>query len=264
MADILQPIPESAARSAIVEIGRRLYDRGYVAANDGNISCRLDAERILTTPTGLCKGFMNAEDLVVVRPDGTPLSGKPSSELPMHLFIYRERTDIRAVVHAHPPYATGFSTAGQSLDRCVLAEVILTVGSIPLAEYATPSTEELPDSLRPYIHNHDAFLLANHGVVTIGKDLFETYYKMERVEHSAHIVFIARQLGGERVLPKSKVERLYELRSSYGAGEAINPGCAACLDDCIGEVCVNHGDKYDAAGDDRFSEIVERVLERVR
>lgn len=260
----MEATSETEARSAIVEIGRRLYAKGYVVANDGNISCRLDASRILTTPTGVCKGFMREDQLVIVDLDGQPLTpGRPSSELPMHLFIYRQRPDVRAVVHAHPPYATGFSTAGQPLDRCVLAEVVVTIGSVPLAEYATPSTEELPRTLEPFIHNHEAFLLANHGVVTIGAGLFEAYYKLERVEHFAQIVFIARQLGGERVLPRSQVEKLFELREQYGAS-GVNPGCAACLDDCIGEVCVNHSEKYNPQGRDRFGEIVERVLAAVR
>jgi L-fuculose-phosphate aldolase len=260
----MQPISEREARSAIVEIGRRLYAKGHVVANDGNVSCRLDEGRILTTPSGVCKGFMQADELVLVSPDGTPISGgRPSSELPMHLFIYRERPDIRAVVHAHPPYATGFSTAGQALERCVLAEVIVDIGAVPLAEYGTPSTEELPQSLRPFIHSCEAFLLANHGVVTLGRELFEAYYKMERVEHFAKIVFIARHLGGERVLPKREVEKLFELRQSFDA-EGVNPGCAACLDECIGEVCVNYEHKHDPEGRDRFNEIVEQVLAAVR
>jgi len=260
----MQPISEGEARAAIVEIGRRLYSRGYVVASDGNVSCRLDEERILTTPTGTCKGFLKAEELVLARPDGTPIcGGRPSSELPMHLFIYQERPDIQAVVHAHPPFATGFSTAGEPLDRCVLAEVIVEIGSVPLAKYGTPSTQELPESLRPFVHRCEAFLLANHGVVTIGRELFEAYYKMERVEHFAQIVFVARHLGGERVLPKKQVEKLLELRGAYGV-ESVNPGCAACLDECIGETCVNYAGKYDPEGTDRFGEIVEKVLAAVR
>jgi L-fuculose-phosphate aldolase len=255
---------ENSLRQTIVEIGRRMYERGYVAANDGNITARLDAERVLTTPTGVSKGFMKPESLVIVDLEGRRLSeGKPSTELPLHLFIYKERADVQAVVHAHPPYATGFATAGLALDKCVLAEVIVTIGTIPLAEYGTPSTEALPGTLRPYIHSCEAFLMANHGVVTVGSDLMDAYFKMERVEHYARIVFIARALGGERVLPKEEVEKLYDLREIYGA-KTLNPGCYACYNECIGETCANYEVKYNPEGPDYFNEIVEKVLAAVR
>lgn len=257
-------ISESTLRQTMVEIGRRMYNRGYVAANDGNISVRLDSDRILTTPTGVSKGFMAPEKMVIVDLTGKPLSdGRPSTELPMHLFIYRERPDVQAVVHAHPPFATGFATAGMPLDKCVLAEVIVTIGSIPLAAYGTPSTEELPNTLKPFIHSCEAFLMANHGSVTIGRDLMDAYFKMERVEHFAKIVFIARALGGERVLPKEQVQKLYELRDVYGV-ESLNPGCYACSDECIEDACVNHPVKYDLSAPDYFNEIVEKVLAAVR
>jgi L-fuculose-phosphate aldolase len=221
-------------RQQICEIGRRMYEKGFVAANDGNISARLDADRILTTPTGVSKGFMTPESMVIVDPEGRPISaGKPSSEIPMHLFIYRERPGTQAVVHAHPLYATGFATAGLSLEDCVAAEIIVTMGSIPLAPYGMPSTPMLPETLRPFIHHHDAFLLANHGAVTVGKDLWEAYYRMERLEHYAQIIFISRQLGGEKILPKPQVEELLSLRSKYGQ-TGLNPGCSTCADDCIG------------------------------
>lgn len=248
----------------MVEIGRRMYDRGFVAANDGNISVCLDDSRILTTPTGVSKGFMTAASMVTVDRQGSVLSeGKPSTELPMHLFIYGERPDVRAVVHAHPPYATGFATAGIPLDKCVLAEIIVTIGTIPLAEYGTPSTEELPGTLKPFIHSCDAFLMANHGVVTVGKDMMDAYFKMERVEHYAKILFIARALGGEKVLPKEEVEKLYDLREFYGA-TSLNPGCYACYDDCIEDACVNHEVKFDPKARNYFGQIVEKVLAAVR
>ncbi len=255
---------EQELRETIVEIGRRIYARGYVAANDGNISVRLDDQRVLTTPTGVSKGFMQPEAMVVVDYDGQPLSaGRPSTELPMHLFIYQQRPDVQAVVHAHPPYATGFATAGLALDKCVLPEIVVTIGTVPLAEYGTPSTQELPATLAPYLHRCDAFLMANHGAVTVGKDLMDAYFKMERLEHYAQILFIARALGGERVLTKSQVEKLYDLRETYGATN-LNPGCYACADACIGEVCVNHGVKYDPNAPDYFNEVVEKVLSAVR
>ncbi len=242
-----------------------MCDKGYVAANDGNISVRLDRQRILTTPTGVSKGRMTPESMVIVDYHGNPISeGKPSSELPVHLFVYSERPDVGAVVHAHPPFATGFATAGIALDKCVLAEIVVTIGSIPLAEYGTPSTSELPDTLKPYIQSCEAFLMANHGVVTIGKNLMDAFFKMERVEHYAKILFVARGLGGEQVLPKEQVEKLYDLRGFYGTAESVNPGCYACLDECIGESCVNHPVKYDPDGPDHFGEIVAKVLTAIR
>ena len=161
---------EQQLRDGIVEVGRRLYARGYVASNDGNISVRLDEARILTTPKSVSKGFMTPEMMVVTDLAGKKISGErdPSSELLMHLEVYRNRPDVRAVVHAHPPLATGFAVAGIPLDRAVLAEVITTLGSIPIAEYGTPSTQELPDAVRQYIKAHDGLLLANHGALTVG------------------------------------------------------------------------------------------------
>jgi L-fuculose-phosphate aldolase len=242
-----------------------MYEKGYVAANDGNISCRLDGERVLTTPTGVSKGFMSPDAMVIVDAQGSPVgNSKASSELPMHLFIYGERPDIQAVVHAHPPFATGFATAGIALDKCILAEIIVTIGAIPLAEYGTPSTQELPDTLRPYVHTCEAFLMANHGVVTIGRDLMDAYFKMERVEHYAKILYVAKGLGGEKALPKEQVEKLYDLREFYGAADSVNPGCLACHHNCIGEPCVNHAVKADPKGPDYFGEIVEKVLTAVR
>ena len=255
---------DAQIRQQLVEIGRRMYEKSYVAANDGNLSYRLTDEHILTTPTGVSKGFMSSEDMVVVDIDGNVRTGsKPSSELLMHLFFYRERPDVRAVVHAHPIYSTGFSTAGLSLEECVSAEIITTLGSIPLAKYGTPSTAELPNTLRPYVHRCDAFLLANHGVVTVGKDLYAAYYKLERVEHYAHIIFVARQLGGERTLPKSEVEKLLSIRGTYGHA-GLNPGCATCADECIGASCLNYQEKYNAEASDNLRRIVQRIVARLR
>jgi L-fuculose-phosphate aldolase len=209
---------ESQLRADIVEIGRRLYARGYTASNDGNISVRLDGERLLMTPTSVCKGFMTPEMMCVTDLEGRKISGErsPSSEMLMHLEVYRERPDAQAVVHAHPPTATGFAVAGIPLTRAVLAEVVATLGSIPIAEYATPSTDELPAAVRKYVKAHDAMLLANHGALTMGADLFGAYYKMETIEHFAKISLVARTLGGERLLPLHEVERLQGLRDRYG------------------------------------------------
>jgi L-fuculose-phosphate aldolase len=210
--------PESVLREQIVEVGRRLYARGYTASNDGNISVRLDGGRLLMTPKSVCKGFMSIEMMCITDLDGRKLAGErePSSEMQMHLEVYRQRPDVNAVVHAHPPIATGFAVAGIPLDRAVLAEVVTTLGSVPIAEYATPSTKELPEAVRQYVKAHDGMLLANHGALTIGTDLFSAYYKMETIEHFAKISLVARLLGGERLLSRQEVERLQGLRGMYG------------------------------------------------
>ncbi len=207
-------------RADIVEIGRRLWQRGFVASNDGNISVRLGSDRLLMTPASVSKGFMAPEMMVITDLEGNVVEAapgrKPSSEALMHLVAYRERPDINAVVHAHPPIATGFAVAGIALDRAVLAEVVTTLGGIPIADYATPSTQELAETVRPLIRSHDGVLLANHGAVALGKDLFSAYYKMETIEHFAQISLVARQLGREHLLSREEVERLQGLRGRYG------------------------------------------------
>ena len=219
---------ESTLRADIVEVGRRLYARAYTASNDGNISVRLGSDRLLMTPKSVCKGFMTPDMMCVTDLDGRKLQGDrdPSSEMLMHLEVYRQRPDIQAVVHAHPPIATGFAVAGIPLNRAVLAEVLTTLGSIPIAEYATPSTKELPEAVRKYIRAHDGMLLANHGALTVGADLFAAYYKMETIEHFAKISLVARLLGNENLLAREEVVRLQELRGTYG----IKAPAPICLD----------------------------------
>jgi L-fuculose-phosphate aldolase len=218
---------EAQLRADIVEVGRRMYARGYTASNDGNISVRLGSERLLMTPKSVCKGFMTPDMMCITDLDGRKLHGDrdPSSEMLMHLEVYRQRHDVQAVVHAHPPTATGFAVAGIPLDRAVLAEVLTTLGSIPIAEYATPSTRELPEAVRKYIKAHDGMLLANHGALTVGADLFGAYYKMETIEHFAKISLVARLLGRENLISREEVVRLQGLRDSYGI-KAPAPICA--------------------------------------
>jgi L-fuculose-phosphate aldolase len=220
-------ISESQLRADIVEVGRRMYARGYTASNDGNISVRLDGGRLLMTPKSVCKGFMTPEMMCITDLEGRKLQGDrdPSSEALMHLEVYRRRPDVNAVVHAHPPIATGFAVAGIPLDRPVLAEVLTTLGSVPIAEYATPSTRELPEAVRKYITAHDGMLLANHGALTVGGDLFSAYYKMETIEHFARISLVARLLGRENLIAREEVTRLQGLRGTYGI-QAPAPICA--------------------------------------
>lgn len=210
-------VRERALRQDLVRFGKMLHNLGFVAATDGNLSVRLDDERILVTPTGFSKGMMRPEDMVVVDLQGQKLSGicRPSSEITMHLTIYRMRPDVGAVVHAHPCTATGFATAGIALDEPLCSEVVITLGAVPLAPYATTGTMELSDSLRPYIPFHDAILMANHGVVAYGEDLCRAYMRMEAVEHYAKIVMVTRQLGCARSLNSRQLEKLFEVKSQY-------------------------------------------------
>jgi len=210
----------------IVEAGCRIYQSGFVAANDGNISVRIDTEHVLITPSGVSKGFMEADALLLVNlTSGETIEGqgRPSTESAMHFDIYRHRPDVQAIVHAHPPTATGFAVAGIPLDELALPELIVTMGTIPLAPYATPGTEALPETLRPFYKEHDAILLANHGAVTMGQSLTEALFKMESVEMCAKILFTARMLGRVQELSDEQVDRLVDARSFYGL-KGAHPG----------------------------------------
>jgi L-fuculose-phosphate aldolase len=210
---------EWALKKQIVEIGQRIWTRGYVAANDGNISIKLNDHELLTTPTGVSKGFMTVDMIIKCDWTGKPLSSnpgyRPSSEVKMHLDVYKERPDIGAVVHAHPPFATSFAVAGIPLNKCVLPEAIIVIGSVPTAPYGLPSSMEIPDRMRPFIKNSDAILLENHGALTLGTDLLNAYHKMETLEHTASIVWKAIQLGNLNVLPPAERDRLMELREKF-------------------------------------------------
>lgn len=209
-----QTIPEM-----LVEVCHRLYEKGFVTATDGNVSVRLGNGNFLTTRTGINKGMMTEGDLIEVDDKGKPMQSdpQPSTELPMHLFIYTQRSDVNAVVHAHPPYVTGFATARIPLTECLFPEVIVGLGGVPLADYATPSTDEVAQSLAPFVRTADAIMLANHGAVAYGKDIWDAYFKMEKIEHAAHITFIARMLGGEKLLSSEEIEKLRSIsRQSYG------------------------------------------------
>jgi L-fuculose-phosphate aldolase len=217
-------------RKSIVEVCHWLYNRGYVVACDGNVSARTNRDSILVTPSGRCKGRIEVQELVEVDYSGRLLRGdfKPSSELPMHLMVYRSRADVKAVVHAHPPLSTAFSVAGVPLAGCILPEVVLNIGDIPLAEYATPGTEEVPASLEPHIATHNAFLLSNHGTLTLGESVDEAYYRLETVEHFARITHLARQLGGPRELSTAEARKLLSISDKLNESNITCTGCGAC------------------------------------
>ena len=213
-------------KNLIVDIGKRIWTRGYVAANDGNITIKLNDNEILTTPTGVSKGFMSTEMIIKVDVNGKVVSGnsayKPSSEVKMHLEVYKERPDIKSVVHAHPPYCTSFAVAGIPLNKCVLPEAIIVIGAVPIAKYGLPSTMEIPDAIRPHIKTSDAILLENHGALTLGTDLVNAYHKMETLEHTANIVWKAMQLGNLNVLSDYERDRLLALRGNYNLQGRVN------------------------------------------
>ena len=249
-------------KNDIIEVGKRMYTRGYVASNDGNISARIDENRILISPTGVSKGFMKPEDLIIVDFNGKVVSGskKPSSEVMMHLQVYKDRPDVNSVCHSHPPYATGFAVAGIPLDKCVLPEVIIVLGGIPLIEYGTPGTEEFYKPVLPLLKDYDAFLLANHGVLTVGKDVVNAYHKMETVEHFAHIAFVAQQLGTMTTLNKEQVQKLTDLREKFGI--RTNVGCVTCEEDqsCSTEPVKP---KIDSSKEEMVKRITEEVMRKL-
>jgi L-fuculose-phosphate aldolase len=209
-------------REEIVRYGRMLHERAFVAGMDGNLSVRLDHERMLVTPTCVSKGAMRARDLVIVDGDGRRLTGRRNvtSEIGMHLLIYRMRPDVQAIVHAHPPTATGFAAAGMALTEPLVCEVVMGLGCIPLARYGTPGTSELADTLEPYVPHYDAILMSNHGVVVYGDTLEHAYMKMETVEHFAQIALVTHLLGRQQPLTGLDIEKLISARSKY-FGEKI-------------------------------------------
>lgn len=204
-----------------------MYQRQLVAGNDGNISARTEDGGYWFTPSGICKGDLAAEDLVRIDAGGktTPGSRKITTEYKMHLAIYSVRNDIRAVVHAHPVYATAFAAARVSMESCVLPEIITTLGKIPLADYAAPSTDELADVVGKVMREHNVCLMANHGIVAAGKSVAEAYYHAERTEHYARILFTAKMLGGEKPLNPAAVDQLREIRKIYGNNDRTIPEC---------------------------------------
>lgn len=219
---------ETHARKLIVEVGKLLYERGYVVSSDGNVSIRLDENTVLATPTMTCKGRMTEEGLALTDMDGKALSDKKaSSELAMHLLIYKMRPDVKAVCHAHPPHGTAFAVAGLAIDKPILSEVILTLGCVPLTRYGTPSTSELTEAMKPFVEHHNALLMANHGAVAYGDDIWQAFDRLETLEHTAKIAILAKALGGANDLPADAIEKLIQIREKAGYLKE-NARCQAC------------------------------------
>lgn len=250
-------------KKEICEIGRRIYNNGFVAANDGNISVKVNDNEFYCTPTGVSKGFMTPDMIIRIDGTGKKIEGKlnPSSEIKMHLRVYRERPDVNAVVHAHPPTATAFTVAGLAMDKYILPEAVLVLGDVPTCDYGTPSTDEIPDSLMPYIQNHDAFLLKNHGALTVGNTLTKAFFVMEEVEFNAKISAMAYQLGGVQEIPCDELIKLMELRKAFKM-PGRHPGCKKCpnlgTENCKCKQNLPTGGQ--AANSDLVAEVTKKVL----
>ncbi len=201
---------ELQLRASICEVGRRLWQRGLVGATEGNISCRLTPRQFLCTPSGMSKGHLKPNDIVVIDSNGNPVgdSGSPSSEIKLHLAIFKARKDCNAVIHAHPPIATGFTVAGEDIPDNVLPEAAMVLGSVATVPFAFPGTDEVPNALDPFLEDHKVFLLSHHGAATMGKDLFDAYHRMETLERVAHILMVAKTLDNVRPMPDSAFDRL--------------------------------------------------------
>ena len=229
------PKTEAEHRTDLVRVCHLIYEKGWVAMNDGNVSIRLDEDRILCTPTAVSKGFVQLDDLIVCDCTGKKMEGlrEPTSEVAMHNTIYELRPDVRSVVHAHPPVATGFATAGRALDKALLPEVIIQLGAVPLASYGLPGTTALSEGMLPWIPNYDALLLENHGCTTYGSDVWQAFFRMEMVEHFARITFVAEMMGGAKPLPREEVEKLFASRQRYNVScrASMEPGMPLVAED---------------------------------
>jgi L-fuculose-phosphate aldolase len=253
-------LSEKEHRQNIVEIGRLVYQKGWVAANDGNISIRLDEKHLLATPTGVSKGMMKPEDLIICDIAGNKVEGKRerTSEILMHTTIYTMRPDVNAVVHSHPPVSTGFAVAGRPLNMALIPEVIIGLGCVPLAGYGLPGTPELSEQLAPYIPTYDALLMANHGAVCYAEDVYKAFFKMETVEHFARITLVAELLGGPRALPKVEVDKLFDSRSRYGVTSRTTAleSCPLTAED------LGSGEKFMVTRDELIALVDEAVRAR--
>ena len=257
-------VSEYEIKKQICEIGQRIYNKGMVAANDGNISVKISENEFLCTPTGVSKGFMTPEFICKVDKNGNVIQAnkgfKPSSEIKMHMRVYKERADVQSVVHAHPLYATSFAIAGIPLTEPIMPEAVIALGCVPIAEYGTPSTEEIPDAVSKYLQYYDAVLLENHGALSYSDSLINAYYKMESLEFYAQLLYQSKVLGGPKTLSEAQVQRLYEIRRQFGLkgkhpadlcpnAKAGKPSCHGCGGSCGG---------HDSA--DLIAEITKQVM----
>lgn len=271
-------VNEFEMRKLMCEIGHRVYNRGMVAANDGNFSMKIGPNEVLCTPTGVSKGFMTPNMICKIDMKGNVLQSdgihKPSSEIKMHLRVYECREDVNAVVHAHPMYATAHAIAGIPLDKQIMPEATIFLGEVPIAPYGLPSTMEIPDAIEPYFDTHDAVLLANHGALSWGIDLLAAYFKMESLEFYAELSYRAQMLGGAKELPANEVKRLIDLRRSFNVpgkhpciereGMCTKPEGTSCTHDvnCKNRECACDT-KEPVKGADTQAELIARITKEV-
>ena len=265
---------EYEIKKQICDIGKRIYNRNMVAANDGNISVKLNDHEFLCTPTGVSKGFMTPEYICKVDENGNCLQAngnfRPSSEIKMHMRVYKLRPDVGSVVHAHPTFATSFAIAGIPLTQPIMPEAVIALGCVPIAEYGTPSTDEIPDAVEKYLPYYDAVLLENHGALSYAGDLLSAYLKMESVEFYAELLYKSRMLGGPKEFDKDQIEKLYEIRRKMGL-PGIHPAnlCAElggkCDGGCHGACSCGADKKEDAADVEKIvAEVTKKILEQMR
>jgi L-fuculose-phosphate aldolase len=270
---------ESQYRSDIIEICKRVHANGWVASNDGNISIKISPNEVICTPTGMSKGYLTPDQLVKVDMEGNKLEGEleASSEVKIHLDVYRNKKGINSAVHAHPPYSTAYAVAGMPLDQCVIPEIIVSLGSIPLTEYGTPSTHEIPDNIRKYLQDHNAFLLENHGAFAIGADVYQAYYRMESMELFAKISLLAKMLGNVKNISEENVRKIMDLRSNFVKDDNGYAGCRigdrfiTATDDIAAAAGNNGGGNNAISGDEEtitlkkseLVEIVKKIVENI-
>ncbi|MDR1209825.1 MAG: class II aldolase/adducin family protein [Clostridiales bacterium] len=257
---------EYEIKKQICDIGRRIYNRNMVAANDGNISVKLGGNEFLCTPTGVSKGFMTPEYICKVNAAGETIQAnkgfRPSSEIKMHMRVYEKRPDVGAVVHAHPTFATAFAIAGIPLTAPIMPEAVIALGCVPIAEYGTPSTMEIPDRVEKYLEHYDAVLLENHGALTYSVDLLAAYHKMESVEFYAELLYKAKALGGAREFNDEQIKRLYEIRRQMGLpGRHPADLCPNERSGCAS--CHSRGEKHGGGSGDLVAEITRKVLDQL-
>jgi len=263
---------EFEIKKQICDIGKRIYNRGMVAANDGNISVKISDNEFLCTPTGVSKGFMTPDYICKVDADGNVISAngnfRPSSEIKMHMRVYKQRPDVKSVVHAHPIYATSFAIAGIPLTQPIMPEAVIALGCVPIAEYGTPSTTEIPDAVEKYLPYYDAVLLENHGALTFSNSLLAAYHKMESVEFYAELLFLSKQLGGPKEFTKEQIKKLYEVRRAFNMSGKhpadLCPnnknGCVSCHNCGIPDCAVAEDTTADA---DLIAQITKKVMEQL-
>jgi L-fuculose-phosphate aldolase len=259
---------EDEHRRDICTVGRWVASRGYVAATDGNISIRLDSRRVLTSPTTVNKGMMTPDDVVVTDMQGKKLLGSrnPSSELAMHLLIYRRRPEINAVCHAHPPVATGYAAAGIPLNKALVSEVVLALGCIPVARYGTPGTPELTEALEPLVTHFDSILMANHGVVCYGADLLTAWFRMETTEHFARVSLVTELLGKQVLLSSEDVDKLLAARARYGLTTAAQVGaeCPVTSDSPRPDLSGSRGEERVSFTREELTALIDEAIARDR